>query len=88
MDATVGREKAKSAAKEGYDAYLSELKKLNNKEEYLVWKNIGTSNTGYTMGGWAPNTSNPEYQKELRALQEKYKDEIFEIFNFFITIIL
>ena len=76
MDATVGREKAKSAAKEGYDAYLSELQKLNNKEEYLVWKNIGTSNTGYTMGGWAPNTSNPEYQKELRALQEKYKDEI------------
>ena len=76
MDAKVGREKAKSAAKEGYDAYLSELKKLNNKEEYLVWKNIGTSNTGYTMGGWTPNTSNPEYQKELRALQEKYKDEI------------
>ena len=76
MDAKVGREKAKSVAKEGWDAYLSELQKLNNKEEYLVWKNIGTSNTGYTMGGWAPNTSNPEYQKELRALQEKYKDEI------------
>ena len=76
MDAKVGREKAKSAAKEGYDAYLSELQKLNNKEEYLVWKNIGTSNTGYTMGGLTPDTSNPEYQKELRALQEKYKDEI------------
>ena len=76
MDAKVGREKAKSVAKEGWDAYQSELQKLNNKEEYLVWKNIGTSNTGYTMGGWTPNTSNPEYQKELRALQEKYKDEI------------
>mgnify|MGYP003505122994 CR=1 FL=1 len=76
MDATVGREKAKSVAKEGWDAYQSELKKLNNKEEYLVWKTIGTSNTGYTMGGLTPDTSNPEYQKELRVLQERYKDEI------------
>ena len=76
MDAKVGREKAKSVAKEGWDAYLSELQKLNNKEEYLVWKNIGTSNTGYIMGGWVPNTSDPGYQKELRALQEKYKDDI------------
>lgn len=76
MDATVGREKAKSVAKEGWDAYQSELKKLNNKEEYLVWNTIGTSNTGYVMGGLTPDTSNPEYQKELRALQERYKDEI------------
>lgn len=76
MDATVGREKAKSVAKEGWDAYQSELKKLNNKEKYLVWKTIGTSNTGYVMGGLTPDTSNPEYQKELRALQERYKDEI------------
>lgn len=76
MDAKVGREKAKSVAKEGWDAYQSELKKLNNKEEYLVWKTIGTSNTGYVMGGLTPDTSNPEYQKELRALQERYKDEI------------
>ncbi len=76
MDATVGREKAKSVAKEGWDAYQSELQKLNNKEEYLVWKTIGTSNTGYVMGGLTPDTSNPGYQKELRALQEKYKDEI------------
>lgn len=76
MDATVGREKAKSVAKEGWDAYQSELKKLNNKEEYLVWKTIGTTNTGYVMGGLTPDTSNPEYQKEWRALQEKYKDEI------------
>ena len=76
MDATVGREKAKSVAKEGWDAYQSELKKLNNKEEYLVWKTIGTSNTGYVMGGLTPDTSNPEYQKEWRALQERYKDEI------------
>lgn len=76
MDATVGREKAKSVAKEGWDAYQSELQKLNNKEEYLVWKTIGTSNTGYVMGGLTPDTSNPEYQKEWRALQEKYKDEI------------
>ena len=49
---------------------------MNNKEEYLVWKTIGTSNTGYVMGGLTPDTSNPGYQKELRALQEKYKDEI------------
>lgn len=76
MDAKVGREKAKSVAKEGWDAYQSELKKLNNKEEYLVWKTIGTSNTGYVMGGLTPDTSNPEYQRELRILQEKYKDEI------------
>ena len=76
MDAKVGREKAKSVAKEGWDAYQSELKKLNNKEEYLVWKTIGTSNTGYVMGGLTPDTSNPGYQKEWRALQEKYKDEI------------
>ena len=76
MDAKVGREKAKTTAEEGYNAYLSELSKLNNKKEYQTWQTLGTSITGYTMGGWTTDTSNPEYQKELSALRNRYQDEI------------
>jgi hypothetical protein len=76
MDAKVGREKAKATAEEGYNAYLSELSKLNNKKEYQTWQTLGTSITGYTMGGWTTDTSNPEYQKELSALKNRYQDEI------------
>lgn len=72
VDTTEGREAAKKAAKEGYDAFTDELKKLNNRytKTYTMPTTWGATSSSYV------DRSNPEYQKELKALNDQYKDQV------------
>ena len=71
VDTSANREQIKAEAKAGYDAYIEELKALQGR--YTTNITMPTS-----WGATSMSTINrtPEYEKELSALNSKYKDQI------------
>lgn len=71
VDVTKGREKVKAAAKAGYDAYKAEVDALNRR--YTTSTTMQSTAGAYTVSNV---NRTPEYQRELAALNDKYKDQV------------
>ena len=74
IDTTAAREKAKEEAKAGYDAFTDELNKLNSNSNYQ--KTIVMPTTWGSTTVSVLDRNNPDYQKELKALNDQYKDQV------------
>jgi len=71
VDTSANRDQIKAAAQAGYDAYTEELKALNSK--YTTFTTMQSSAGAYTVSNV---NRTPEYEKELSALNDKYKDQV------------
>lgn len=72
VNATEGRDKVKAAAETGYKAYTEELQKLQGR--YTVTTSMYSPSAGNIYNSQLNRT--PEYERELSALNDKYKDQI------------